>query len=101
MVEILAEVVDIIGRNRIAVSDYVSENPELVTIKPVQAIIGPKPHKSIMILEHGCNRIIGQSIFNTKIPGLQVLALELANSKKYEGRNSNQSESSTQTSHIQ
>ena len=53
---------------RKAVAYSISEHLERVSIIPVHAIVGPEPHKSVVVLQNAGNEIIRQPILNAQTP---------------------------------
>jgi hypothetical protein len=50
------------------VTDYIPENAERVSIVPVKPVIGPEPHKAVVILVDTGHGIVGKALIDTQIP---------------------------------
>jgi hypothetical protein len=42
----------------------VLENPELVAVVAIQAVLGPDPEESLTVLENGADRHLGQPLLS-------------------------------------
>ena len=71
-----------IAAKTIAVCWVASKNFEAISIKPVQAIFGANPNKTLFILCTTDGSVVRQAILNLVVP--EVIRLGLCNTKLYD-----------------
>jgi hypothetical protein len=78
------DTIDMVIQKRGGISYYIPENMEPVTVIPVQPVIGPEPHKTVVILIDTGYGIVRKALVDAQIPHGKAVGSETMPREKKE-----------------